>query len=636
MNFMATDYIVGIDLGTTNSLVAYMQGDSPVVIPGEDGLNLVPSVVALDEKNQIIVGNAARKYLIETPERAIYSIKRLMGRGIEDVQDELKLFPFQLADDLQPGEVLRIKIGERTYTPPEISALVLRQLKRNAERFFGAPVTQAVITVPAYFNDAQRQATKDAGRIAGLNVLRLVNEPTAASLAYGLDKKKNGIVVVYDLGGGTFDISILKLHDGIFEVIATNGDTHLGGDDIDNLLLSIALDDIRGDAGLDMRRNGEVVARIRKAVIEAKIALSSQPSAKLDVDLPNGKKYQREIMLEVFERMIQPIVDRTLGPCKQALKDAGLKPEQIDEVVLVGGSTRIPAVRRLVEDLFQRAPRTDLNPDEVVALGAAVQAHILGGGSEITQDMLLLDVTPLSLGIEVAGGVTDKIILRNSTVPASATQYYTTQVDGQTNVAIHVLQGERELARDCRSLARFDLKGVPPMPAGLPRIEVKFLIDANGILRVSAREQRSGQEAEIDVQPSYGLTDEQVENMLLESYDNAEEDFRQRQVIEARREADTILTALVKAKIDYAWQELGNDERRNVEALEKSLIAVKDGDDYHAIRDGIDKLNEATLRLAELMMDTAVSTALKGKAMDDNDMQEGPEAGHPMAKADFE
>jgi Fe-S protein assembly chaperone HscA len=633
---MATDYIVGIDLGTTNSLVAYMQGDSPVVIPGEDGLNLVPSVVALDEKNQIIVGNAARKYLIETPERAVYSIKRLMGRGLEDVQDELKLFPFQLADDLQPGEVLRIKIGERTYTPPEISALVLRQLKRNAERFFGAPVTQAVITVPAYFNDAQRQATKDAGRIAGLNVLRLVNEPTAASLAYGLDKKKNGIVVVYDLGGGTFDISILKLHDGIFEVIATNGDTHLGGDDIDNLLISIALDDIRGDVGLDIRRNGEVVARIRKAVIEAKIALSSQPSAKLDVDLPNGKRYQREITLEVFERMIQPIVDRTAGPCKQALKDAGLKPEQIDEVVLVGGSTRIPAVRRLVEDLFQRAPRTDLNPDEVVALGAAVQAHILGGGSEITQDMLLLDVTPLSLGIEVAGGVTDKIILRNSTVPASATQYYTTQVDGQTNVAIHVLQGERELARDCRSLARFDLKGVPPMPAGLPRIEVKFLIDANGILRVSAREQRSGQEAEIDVQPSYGLTDEQVENMLLESYDNAEEDFRQRQVIEARREADTILTALVKAKIDYAWQELGNDERRNVEALEKSLIAVKDGEDYHAIRDGIDQLNEATLRLAELMMDTAVSTALKGKAMDDTDMQKGPEAGHPMAKADFE
>jgi molecular chaperone DnaK len=636
---MATDYIVGIDLGTTNSLVAYMQGDSPVVIPGEDGLNLVPSVVALtlaeNEKNQIVVGNGARKYLIETPERAVYSVKRLMGRGAEDIQDELKLFPFKLADDLHDGEVLRIKIGERTYTPPEISALVLRQLKRNAERFFGAPVTQAVITVPAYFNDAQRQATKDAGRIAGLNVLRLVNEPTAASLAYGLDKKKNGIVAVYDLGGGTFDISILKLHDGIFEVVATNGDTHLGGDDIDNLLIAIALDDIRGDLGLDLGRDGEAVARIRQAVIEAKIALSSQPSVKLDVDLPGGKKYQREISLDGFEQMIQPIIDRTVGPCKQALKDAGLKPEEIDEVVLVGGSTRIPKVRRLVQDLFGRAPHTDLNPDEVVALGAAVQANILGGGSEITQDMLLLDVTPLSLGIEVAGGVTDKIILRNSTVPASATQYYTTQVDGQTNVAIHVLQGERELARDCRSLARFDLKGVPPMTAGMPRIEVKFLIDANGILRVSAREQRSGKEAEIDVQPTYGLTDEQVENMLLESFDYAEEDFRQRQVIEARREADTILTALAKAKKNHAWQELANDERRNVETLEKDLVAVKDGVDYHAIRAGIDALNEATMRLAELMMDTAVSTALKGKAMDDSDLEEGPQSGHPVAKADF-
>src|SRR5208337_1185172 len=638
MGQMSSDYIVGIDLGTTNSLVAYMQGDSPVVIPGEDGLNLVLSVVALDENKQIVVGNAARKYLIETPERAVYSVKRLMGRGVEDIQDELKLFPFQLADDLQAGEVLRIKIGERTYTPPEISALVLRQLKRNAERFFGAPVTQAVITVPAYFNDAQRQATKDAGRIAGLNVLRLVNEPTAASLAYGLDKNKNGIVAVYDLGGGTFDISILKLHDGIFEVISTNGDTHLGGDDIDNLLIAIALGDIRGDLGFDVRRSGEAVARIRKAVIEAKIALSSQPTAKLDVDLPGGKKYQREISLEIFEQMIQPIIDRTVGPCKQALKDANLKPEQIDEVVLVGGSTRIPKVRRLVQDLFQRVPHTDLNPDEVVALGAAVQANILGGGSDITKEMLLLDVTPLSLGIEVAGGVADKIILRNSTVPASATQYYTTQVDGQTNVAIHVLQGERELARDCRSLARFDLKGVPPMPAGMPRIEVKFLIDANGILRVSAREQRSGREAEIDVQPSYGLTDEQVENMLLESFDYAEEDFRQRQVIEARREAETILTALAKGKRNSAWQELTGEERRNVDTLEKALLAVKDGDsdDYHAIREAIDALNQATMHLAELMMDTAVSTALKGKAMDNTDLEEGPQAGHPVAKADFE
>jgi Fe-S protein assembly chaperone HscA len=633
---MATDYIVGIDLGTTNSLVAYMQGDAPVVIPGEDGLNLVPSVVALDDKNQVTVGNAARKYLIETPERAVYSVKRLMGRGVEDIREELKLFPFRLAEDIQPGEVIRIAIGDRTYTPPEISALVLRQLKRNAERFFGSPVTQAVVTVPAYFNDAQRQATKDAGRIAGLNVLRLVNEPTAASLAYGLDKKKNGIIVVYDLGGGTFDISILKLHDGIFEVVATNGDTHLGGDDIDNLLIAIALDDIRGDLGLDLRRDGEAVARIRKAVIEAKIALSSQESVKLDVDLPHGKRYRREISLDAFEQMIQPIIDRTVGPCKQALKDAGLKTEQIDEVVLVGGSTRIPKVRRVAKDLFGREPHTELNPDEVVALGAAVQANILGGGSETTKDMLLLDVTPLSLGIEVAGGVTDKIILRNSTVPASATQHYTTQVDGQTNVAIHVLQGERELARDCRSLARFDLKGVPPMPAGLPRIEVKFLIDANGILRVSAREQRSGKEAEIDVQPSYGLTDEQVENMLLESFDYAEEDFRQRQIIEARREAETILNVLVKEKGNFAWQQLTLQERCKIEDLEKALVKIKDRDDYQAIRSGIDALNHATMRFAELMMDTAVSTALKGKNMDDQDGSDGPRAGHPVAKADFE
>ncbi len=633
---MPSDRIVGIDLGTTNSLVAFMQGETPVVIPGEDGQNLVPSVVALDASGQSIVGSAARKYLIETAERAVYSIKRLMGRGVEDIQEELKLFPFRLAGDLQPGEVLRIRLGDRTYTPPEISALILRQLKRNAERFFGGPVTKAVITVPAYFNDAQRQATKDAGRIAGLDVLRLVNEPTAASLAYGLDKKKNGIVAVYDLGGGTFDISILKLHDGIFEVIATNGDTHLGGDDIDNLLITIALDDIRGDLGMDLRRNGEAVQTIRKAVIEAKIALSSQRATKLDIELPQGKRYQREITQEQFEQLVQPILDRTVAPCKQALKDAGLKPEQIDEVVLVGGSTRIPKVRALVGELFQRTPHIDLNPDEVVALGAAVQANILGGGSEATREMLLLDVTPLSLGIEVAGGVTDKIILRNSTIPASATQFYTTQVDGQTNVAIHVLQGERELAKDCRSLARFDLKGVPPMTAGMPRIEVRFLIDANGILHVSAREQRSGQEAEIEVQPSYGLTDEQVESMLLESFDYAEEDFRQRQIIEARNEAETILTALGKGRTSPAWKQLANDDQRRIAKLERSLNEVKQGEDYQAIRKAIDELNQATTHLAELMMDSAVATALKGKTMEEADMGEGPSAPHPMAKAEFE
>jgi molecular chaperone DnaK len=633
---LASDRIVGIDLGTTNSLVAFMQGERPVVIPGEDGSNLVPSVVALDQNNQPVIGNAARNALISTPERAVYSIKRLIGRGVEDVQEELKLFPFRLAEDLQAGEVLRIKLGDRTYTPPEISALILRQLKRNAERYFGSSVTKAVITVPAYFNDAQRQATKDAGRIAGLEVLRLVNEPTAASLAYGLDKKQNGMVAVYDLGGGTFDISILKLHDGIFEVVATNGDTHLGGDDIDNLFITIALNDIPGDLGIDVRRNAEVVQAIREAVIEAKIALSSQSSARLKVELPGGKHYLREITREQFEQLIQPIIDRTVGPCKQALKDAGLKPEQIDEVVLVGGSTRIPKVRALVKELFRREPHTDLNPDEVVALGAAVQANILSGGSEATKDMLLLDVTPLSLGIEVAGGVTDKIILRNSTIPASATQFYTTQVDGQANVAIHVLQGERELAKDCRSLARFDLKGVPPMAAGMPRIEVKFLIDANGILHVSAREQRSSKEAEIQVQPSYGLTDEQVESMILDSFDSAEEDFRQRQLIEARYEAGAILTALEKAKKGAGWGQLANEEKKNVAKLEKALNGAKSKDDYQAIRKEIKELNQGTMHLAELMMDSAVSTALKGKKVDEAGTREGLTAPHPMAKAEFE
>ncbi|HUJ94872.1 MAG TPA: Fe-S protein assembly chaperone HscA [Terriglobales bacterium] len=632
---MSTDRIVGIDLGTTNSLVAFMHGDTPMVIPGEDGSNLVPSVVALDEKDTIIVGNAARKYLIETPERAVYSIKRLMGRGVEDIREELKLFPFRLAEDLQPGEVIRIKLGEKTFTPPKISAFVLRQLKRNAERYFGAPVSKAVITVPAYFNDAQRQATKDAGRIAGLDVLRLVNEPTAASLAYGLDKKQNGIVAVYDLGGGTFDISILKLHDGIFEVIATNGDTHLGGDDIDNLFIAIALDDIRGDLGVDVSRNGEAVALLRKAVIDAKILLSAQTRTVIDVELPAGKHYAREITREQFEQLIQPIIDRTVGPCRRALKDAKLKPEQIDEVVLVGGSTRIPKVRALVEELFQRKPHTDLNPDEVVALGAAIQANILSGGSEATENMLLLDVTPLSLGIEVAGGVTDKIILRNSTIPASVTQHYTTQVDGQTNVAIHVLQGEREMAKDCRSLARFDLKGIPPMAAGMARIEVKFTIDANGILHVSAREQRSGKQAEIEVQPSYGLTDEQVESMILDSFDAAEEDFRQRQLIEARNEAQTILAALYKSKKSPAWGALTNDERKQIAKLEKTLNGLQGEDDYAAIRQAIDALNQGTMRLAELMMDSAVSTALKGKTMDEADLGQGPETPHPVAKAEF-
>ena len=624
-----------------------MQGDTPVVIPGEDGDRLVPSVVAWTP-NGVVVGNGARNTLIEDAASAVYSAKRLMGRDIVDVQDELKLFPFRMADGLKPGEVLRVNVGGQVLTPPEISAHVLMQLKRNAERFFNAPVMKAVITVPAYFNDAQRQATKDAGRIAGLDVLRLVNEPTAAALAYGLDKNRDGLIAVYDFGGGTFDISILKLHEGIFEVIATGGDTHLGGDDIDNLLIRIALDDIAGDLGEDVSRNGEAVQVIRKAVIDAKIALSSADTARVDVTLPAvsgnpAKRYTREISRKQFEELIAGVIARTAAPCKQALKDAALTPAQIDEVVLVGGSTRIPAVRALVDDLFDlkargKKPHTELNPDEVVALGAAVQAQILAGGSNKTEDLLLLDVTPLSLGIEALGGVVAKIIQRNSTIPASATEHFTTGVDGQTNVAIHVVQGEREMAKDCRSLARFDLKGIPPMVAGLPRIEVKFLIDANGILHVSAREQRSGKEAEVEVKPTYGLTDEQVESMILASFDNAEEDLRERQVVEAKNEAETILTAVEKGKSHAAWQMLTSEEVVRIDQAEASLRETMKGADYKAIRASIETLDQTTRRFAELMMDSAVSGAMKGKTMESAgaDMGEGPSAPHPFAKAQIE
>jgi Fe-S protein assembly chaperone HscA len=645
---MAEGRVVGIDLGTTNSLVAYMQGEAPVVIPGADGSNLVPSVVALDPlpagggRPTVTVGNTARKALIETPERVIYSVKRLMGRGLEEIHDELKMFPFRLAEDVEAGEVPRIRLGELKFTPPEISAYVLRQLKRNAERFFGEQVTQAVITVPAYFNDAQRQATKDAGRMAGLEVLRLVNEPTAAALAYGLDRAKVGTIAVYDLGGGTFDISILKLKDGIFEVQSTNGDTHLGGDDIDNLLLAIALDEIHAEHGIDLRVHPSAVQAVRKAAIEAKIKLSTEASASFNIELPNGDRYQREIPRAVFELLIEPILERTAGPCKQAITDAGITPEEIDEVVLVGGSTRIPAVRQLVDQIFHLAargkkPHTELNPDEVVALGAAVQADILAGDSKTTEEMLLLDVTPLSLGIEALGGTVARIIERNSTIPASATEHFTTGVDGQTNVAIHVVQGERELASDCRSLARFDLKGIPPMSAGLPRIEVRFLIDADGILQVTAREQRSGQAAEIEVKPTYGLTDEQVEGMILDSFDHAEEDFAKRLLIEARNEAETILAAVERAPQNPAWALLSGEEQTAISAARGKLEAVKLGSDPAAIRDATLALDQATRRFAELMMDAAVTTAIRGKTMGvaGEELGDAVTAPHAMAPAEF-
>ena len=602
----APEKIIGIDLGTTNSLVAWMNLTKPQVIAGSDGSRLVPSIVSIDHEGGITVGSAARAELIDHPERSIYSVKRLMGRGVADVQDELKLFPFRIAADSE--SVIRVQLGDKTYTPPEISAMILSQLKRNAETALECKVTKAVITVPAYFNDAQRQATRDAGRLAGLEVLRLVNEPTAAALAYGLDKRREGVVAVYDLGGGTFDVSILRLHEGIFEVLATNGDTHLGGDDIDNRLLRIALEDIQSEWNEDLSTSGQAVQTLRQAVIRAKEELSFELETAIELDW-QGKSYRRQLTRETLENLIRDIVERTLGPCRDCIRDAGVTPEQIDEVVLVGGSTRIPLVRSAVEVLFRARPHTDLNPDEVVALGAAVQAGILSGAVE---NQLLLDVTPLSLGIEIYGGVVSKLIHRNSTIPASAAETFTSAVEGQTNVLIHVLQGEREMAKDCRSLARFDLKGIPPMAAGMARIEVKFLIDANGILNVTARDGRTGIEQSVEITPSYGLTDEQVEAMIESSIDNAEEDFKAAQVAGARVEAEAILTATEKAKLSDAYKELTEEERRQIMVAMNRLKLAYHSDNHHLIQRHVELLNEATRQLAENIMNTAVSGALTG------------------------
>ncbi|MFO0807153.1 MAG: molecular chaperone DnaK [Gemmataceae bacterium] len=597
---MSHPNVVGIDLGTTFSLAAYVENGEPRVVRDSSGVALVPSCISFHDDGSVLVGSAARARALSDPDHTIFSVKRLMGRTLADLATELPLIPHQIVErETTDGrKVLHVRIGDRELTPEELSAIILRELRRRA----GNP-TKAVITVPAYFDDTQRQATRDAGRIAGLDVLRIVNEPTAAALAYGLDQRKRGTVAVYDLGGGTFDCSILTIDDGVFRVLATNGDTRLGGDDFDRAIMRVALDEMQIESP-----SSELLQTLRDAAERVKIALSTEESVEFV-----AAEYRRTITRDEFEARLQPFIDRSLAKCKSALRDAGVTAEQVDEVVLVGGSTRIPYVRRRVGDYFGRKPHTELNPDEVVAIGAAIQADILTGGHT---SMLLLDVVPLSLGIETLGGVVDKLIHRNSTVPARATTRYTTFVENQTAVNINVYQGERELTRDCRLLGQFKLGGIPPMPAQLPQVDVTFLVDANGMLTVSAKEQRSGQQMSVVVQPAHGLTQEEVERLVLESVQHAHTDFRARLLIELRNKADAELRHTEKG-LAAAGDALTPEEHRPIAEAISAVKAVRDGTDPDAIRVALDQLAGATRPLAERLMNAVVAATLGGKSVEE-------------------